>query len=112
MIYYNYSKEQNRVLKTKGIDVMKKNIITYYSEQDKPEKLPEYTIEDVNSEKAMKLYNYLKELGWNVQIELFWGYDGKGICLSLGVYDYSHHDGEGNEYCYSFNPITGEEISE
>lgn len=89
---------------------MKKNVVTYYSKQNKPEKLPEYTIEDVNSEKAMKLYNCLKELGSDVQIELFWGYSWQGCYLNFMVTDYSHFDSEGNEYCYSFDPITGEEI--
>lgn len=87
---------------------MKKNIVTYYPRKNKPEKLPEYTIEDVNAEKAMKLYNCLRELGWDVQIELFWGWNWKGYYLNLMVCDYSHHDSEGNEYCYSFDPITGE----
>lgn len=91
---------------------MNKNIITYYSKQNKPKNLPEYTIKDVNSKKAMKLYNCLRELGWNVQIELFWGCSWKGYYLNLCVCDYSHHDSEGNEYCYCFDPITGEEIPE
>ena len=95
---------------------MKNNIVTYYSNENKPKKFPNYTAEDVNAEKAIKLYNCLKELGWNAQLELFWGYGqgdkGWGFYLTLTVCDYSHYDSEGNEYCYSFDPITGEEIPE
>ena len=89
---------------------MTKNIVTYYSEEDKPKKLPDYTVENVNSEKAIRLYNLLKEFGWDVQLELFWGCNSKGYSLNLCVCDYSHYDSEGNEYCYCFDPITGEEI--
>lgn len=93
------------------------NIATYYPARNKLQKLlPKYTIEDCNAEKAVKLYNCLKELGRNAQIELFWGRGWNGIewgyYLNLTVTDYSHHDSEGNEYCYSFDPVTGEEIPE
>lgn len=95
---------------------MKKNIEVYYPKKNRPQKLPEYTVEDCNAEKAIKLYNCLKELGWDAQIDLFWGrgWDGKewGYYLNLTVTDHSHRDSEGNEYCYSFDPITGEEIPE
>lgn len=91
---------------------MKKNIVTYYSHENRPKKFPEYAVEDVNAEKAIKLYNFLKEFGWDVQLELLWGCSPSGHYLNLMVCDYSHHDSEGNEYCYSFDPLTGEAIPE
>ena len=87
-----------------------RNLKTYTATYSEALKL-NYTLEDCNTERPMQLYKALKDMGYDVDIEAFWAMNGKGEgFFQVVVNDYSHSDIEGNNYCYIFDPNTGNDI--